>query len=220
MVCCGSRRAFRSIPGSATTCRLDPSRLPSSGAAARLAQSDHRDIGGATRAREERATTRVVAVFPGADDVPENQLGLYISFSAPMSLGGGSGYVQLARRTRARGRRSLSSAGRRSLERRSDAVHGLVRSRARQTRDPAERRDGTGARPPAVDIRWSSTMAGVTRRDSRWSHRSATSFRAGPSEDRAIDPQSGESTHRAAGRAIRWWSRFRGHSITACSSAR
>jgi hypothetical protein len=46
-------------------------------------------------AREGSATTRVVAVFPGADDVPENLLRIYILFSAPMSLGGGSGYVQL-----------------------------------------------------------------------------------------------------------------------------
>jgi len=36
-----------------------------------------------------------VAVFPSADVVPENLLRMYISFSAPMSLGGARGHVQL-----------------------------------------------------------------------------------------------------------------------------
>jgi hypothetical protein len=36
-----------------------------------------------------------VAVFPDADDVPENLLRIYIVFSAPMSLGSASGHVQL-----------------------------------------------------------------------------------------------------------------------------
>jgi hypothetical protein len=40
-------------------------------------------------------TTVVTAVFPSAEVVPENQLRLYIHFSAPMGLKGGVGYVRL-----------------------------------------------------------------------------------------------------------------------------
>jgi hypothetical protein len=40
-------------------------------------------------------TTIVTRVFPSAEAVPENQLRLYIHFSAPMGLKGGIGYVQL-----------------------------------------------------------------------------------------------------------------------------
>ena len=40
-------------------------------------------------------TTVVTAVFPSADVVPENQLRLYIHFSAPMGLKGGIGFVRL-----------------------------------------------------------------------------------------------------------------------------
>ena len=81
-------------PGQRYDVRLDPSRLPNSAAAAGW-RSQIVQTSVALPAREERATTRVVAVFPGADDVPENVLRMYILFSAPMSLGGASGYVQL-----------------------------------------------------------------------------------------------------------------------------
>jgi hypothetical protein len=40
-------------------------------------------------------TTIVTQVFPSADVVPENQLRLYVHFSAPMGLKGGIGYVRL-----------------------------------------------------------------------------------------------------------------------------
>jgi hypothetical protein len=40
-------------------------------------------------------TTVVTAVFPSADVVPENQLRLYVHFSAPMGLKGGVGFVRL-----------------------------------------------------------------------------------------------------------------------------
>jgi hypothetical protein len=40
-------------------------------------------------------TTSVIAVYPSAAEVPENQLRLYIAFSAPMALDGGSGHVHL-----------------------------------------------------------------------------------------------------------------------------
>jgi hypothetical protein len=81
-------------PGQRYDVRLDPSRLPSSSAAAGWRSQIIR-TSVALPAREGSATTRVVAVFPGADDVPENLLRMYILFSAPMSLGGASGHVQL-----------------------------------------------------------------------------------------------------------------------------
>lgn len=46
-------------------------------------------------APEAHPTTRVVGVFPSAPEVPENQLRMYISFSAPMGLAGGSRHVRL-----------------------------------------------------------------------------------------------------------------------------
>ena len=81
-------------PGQRYDVRLDPSRLPSSGEAAGW-RSEIIRTSVALPAPDGHATTRVVAVFPGADDVPENLLRMYILFSAPMSLGGASGYVQL-----------------------------------------------------------------------------------------------------------------------------
>ena len=81
-------------PGQRYEVRLDPSRLPSSSVGAGWRSQIIR-TSVALPAREGSATTRVVAVFPGADDVPENLLRMYILFSAPMSLGGASGYVQL-----------------------------------------------------------------------------------------------------------------------------
>jgi hypothetical protein len=50
-------------------------------------------------APEAHPTTRVAGVFPSADEVPENQLRLYISFSAPMGLAGGSAHVRLLDQT-------------------------------------------------------------------------------------------------------------------------
>jgi hypothetical protein len=81
-------------PGQRYDVRLDPSRLPSSSEAAGWRSQIIR-TSVALPAREGHATTNVVAIFPGADDVPENLLRMYIVFSAPMSLGGASGYIQL-----------------------------------------------------------------------------------------------------------------------------
>jgi len=50
-------------------------------------------------APEGHPTTRVAGVFPSADEVPENQLRLYISFSAPMGLASGSTHVRLLDQT-------------------------------------------------------------------------------------------------------------------------
>ena len=45
--------------------------------------------------RELEPTTIVTAVYPSGDVVPENQLRLYLQFSAPMGHKGGIGYVRL-----------------------------------------------------------------------------------------------------------------------------
>jgi hypothetical protein len=85
---------FSFDPGQRYDVRLDPSRLRSqSASAAWRSQIIRTSV--TLPAPEGRATTRVVAVFPGADEVPENLLRIYITFSAPMSLGGASGHVQL-----------------------------------------------------------------------------------------------------------------------------
>jgi hypothetical protein len=44
---------------------------------------------------ERRTSTHVVAVYPTAAEIPENQLRLYIVFSAPMGLKGGLDHVRL-----------------------------------------------------------------------------------------------------------------------------
>jgi hypothetical protein len=80
-------------PGQRYDVRFDPSRLPPSSAATR--RTDVIATSVALPAPEGRATTRVVAVFPGAEEVPENLLRMYIAFSAPMGLGGASGHVHL-----------------------------------------------------------------------------------------------------------------------------
>jgi len=75
---------------------LDPSRLPTS--PTRSPAPWHSRL--LTRSIELAAlplqpTTRVMAVFPSAPEVPENQLRLYVSFSAPMSRSGGARYLRL-----------------------------------------------------------------------------------------------------------------------------
>jgi hypothetical protein len=67
---------------------LDPARLPPS-SEGRTAPWRSRPIEATVSlpAPEARATTRIVEVYPTAREVPENQLRLYIYFSAAMSWG-------------------------------------------------------------------------------------------------------------------------------------
>lgn len=87
-------------PGQRYNVVLDPSRLPaatgSDVAPWRLGPIEASIV---IPAPERHATTRVVAMSPGGTEVPENLLRLYISFSAPMSVGGGSGHVHLLDQT-------------------------------------------------------------------------------------------------------------------------
>ena len=83
-------------PGQRYNVVLDPSRLrPTDGVPPAPWRLRPLETSITVPAPEGHPTTRVVGVFPSADVVPENQLRLYISFSAPMGLAGGSGHVRL-----------------------------------------------------------------------------------------------------------------------------
>lgn len=83
-------------PGRPYRVIFDPSRLPHSedeaGAPwrARPIETTLSEVG-----TEIHPTTRVVAIYPTAEIVPENQLRTYIHFSAPMGLAGGVEHVRL-----------------------------------------------------------------------------------------------------------------------------
>lgn len=83
-------------PGQRYDVRFDASRLPARGTgAAEPWRTRQLQTSFAVPRVETLATTRVVGVFPSAAEVPENQLRLYVVFSAPMSLGGGAAHVRL-----------------------------------------------------------------------------------------------------------------------------
>src|SRR2546426_7401057 len=87
-------------PGQRYNVVLDPSRLrPTDGVPPAPWRLRPLETSITVPAPEGHPTTRVVGVFPSADVVPENQLRLHISFSAPMGLAGGSGHVGLLDRT-------------------------------------------------------------------------------------------------------------------------
>jgi hypothetical protein len=174
-------------PGQRYDVRFDGTRLPSANdappASWRVALETSVEIPAPAKSR----TTGVVAVFPSAAVVPENQLRLYISFSAPMGLGGGSGYVHLLDET---GRQVddpflpldvelwnadrtrytvLFDPGRvkRGILPNEEMGRSLVAGRSYTLVVDADWRDGAG-----------QPLTGEFRRE----------FRAGPSEDRAVDP--------------------------------
>ena len=74
---------------------FDPSSLPS--ARAGSAPTPPRALRATVEvpAPDREPSTRVVAVYPTGPEVPENHLRLYVVFSAPMGLGGGSAHVRL-----------------------------------------------------------------------------------------------------------------------------
>ena len=86
---------FPFVPGQRYDVVFEPSFMPS--AAARSAAAPLQPIRTtiAVPAPERAPSTRVVAVYPSALEVPENHLRLYIVFSAPMGLGAGSPYIRL-----------------------------------------------------------------------------------------------------------------------------
>lgn len=82
-------------PGQRYEVVFDPSLLPS--APRRAAPSPLRPISTTidVPAPDRAPSTRVVAVYPSALEVPENHLRLYIAFSAPMGLGAAGPYIRL-----------------------------------------------------------------------------------------------------------------------------
>ena len=101
---------------------------------------------------------------------------MYIHFSAPMGRRGGLELVHLLDDARPRGRRSVPAARRRILERRSHALHAVLRSRPAEARHPAESRDGAVAHRRAVATRWWSIASGATAMACRWRSRSRGRF--------------------------------------------
>ena len=83
-------------PGRRYTVVLDPVRLPPpSGGRTAPWRSRRMEATISLPAPEAQAATRIVEVYPTAREVPENQLRLYIYFSAPMGLKGGRDHIRL-----------------------------------------------------------------------------------------------------------------------------
>jgi len=87
-------------PGQRYDVVLDPLHLPTADRGPPAPWRLHRlEISIEVPAPQGHPTTRVVGVFPSAPQVPENQLRLYIAFSEPMGLAGGSKHVRLLDQT-------------------------------------------------------------------------------------------------------------------------
>ena len=103
----------------------------------------------------ETARVVVSAIRPSQDSWPENTLRFYVHFSGPMSGTSGVGKVHLVGEDGEDIRQCAAAAQRGSVERRSDALHGALRSRAREARNSVQSRDGARAhqRAPVRDCR-------------------------------------------------------------------
>ena len=112
-------------PGQRYAVVFDPSLLPAAPHPA--ASSPLRPISATidVPAPDRTPSTRVVAVYPSALEVPENHLRLYIVFSAPMGLGAAGPYIRLVDEHGSPLADPFPAAGRRSLER---GPHGGSRS--------------------------------------------------------------------------------------------
>ena len=121
---------------------FDPAAAPAG------ALSEHAD-GLTNRVRRPRPRARppvqVTDIYPGGPAVPANLLRMYVEFSGPMGTLTGQDYMRIVDAGRRRHPGRAAAARHRSVERRSDAVHDPVRSRPRETRHPAESRDGPAA---------------------------------------------------------------------------
>ena len=184
---CASRRCFRSIPGRQYHVVCSSQR--------RTASSRH---GRACRRRPAVRRPWSRRSIRSSDVVPENQLRLYIHFSAPMGLKGGLDYITLVDEKGATVDRSVSAARHRVLERRSHALHGVLRSGPAEARHPAEPADGPLARArPTLHARRRSRVArrpraaaqGIVPRE----------FRVGPADERPLDITSWRVAPPAAG---------------------
>jgi hypothetical protein len=87
-------------PGQRYDVILDPARLPTpNGARSAPWRSRRLETSIEIPAPDAAPTTRVAGVYPSATEIPENQLRMYIAFSAPMGLAGGSKHVRLIDQT-------------------------------------------------------------------------------------------------------------------------
>ncbi len=88
-------------PGQRYDVAFDPSRLPLSapGPPAHAWRAHRVEAAVELPAPARTEATRVVGVFPSGGEVPENQLRMYIVFSAPMGLRGGSEHIRLVDQT-------------------------------------------------------------------------------------------------------------------------
>ena len=161
--------AFAFDPGRRYEVVFDPARFPASIEWPGSGVCESSAVAG-DRPRAGRPTTSVAGIYPSADVVPENQLRLYVHFSAPMGRQGGTGvHPPAGRQARASGR-SIPAARRGVLERRPHAVHGVLRSGPSEARASCRtsRWAERWSRPRAT--RWSSTRRGATRRACRSRH--------------------------------------------------
>ena len=87
----GSHRCFRSTPGRPYSVRFDPTRLPG-----RESVAIDPVVAVVSLPRPDVEPTTVVdRVYPSGDRLPENQLKIYLHFSAPMSNVDGLEYLSL-----------------------------------------------------------------------------------------------------------------------------
>jgi hypothetical protein len=80
-------------PGREYLVSFDPARLPAARPGPTGVSPLTRVVG--LRASNRSPSTRVTAVYPSADVLPENTLRLYVEFSAPMGSGGSTNVVKL-----------------------------------------------------------------------------------------------------------------------------
>jgi hypothetical protein len=86
-------------PGQRYDVTLDPARLPPNQEAAGGWRSRPLVASIDVPGLQGHPSTRVAAVYPSSDEVPENQLRLYIAFSSPMGLSAGSRHIRLLDQT-------------------------------------------------------------------------------------------------------------------------
>ena len=151
------------------------------------ARADHRD-GRLCPRRTRRRRRRSRRCFRRRRSCPENQLRLYIHFSAPMGSRGGLDFVHLLDEAGQEVDGSVPAARRRVLERRSHALHGVLRSGPPEARHRADRRHGPLADGGQV------VHAGGRRRVAR---------RQWLAAEAAVSAARSRSVRRTSGRSIR-----------------
>ena len=187
-----SRRSSRSILDGPISVRFDHRACPDASCGSVDAADSTASVG--LPAIHGRPSTVVAHVYPSGDVIPENQLRMYIEFSAPMGRRSGIEHVALLDERGQRGGRSVPPARLRVLERGPDAVHRVLRSRPGEARHPAQQADGPRAQDrQVVHGARALRMAGCQRSAAQGIIPPHVSRRATPTPVRST-PRSGEST--------------------------